>query len=158
MAVATGAALAALMVRLNVVATDKLPGSVAVTVTEKGEPVVVVGVPLITLPDRLRPAGKPVTLNVSASPSGSEKEGATFRLNIWLTVAVWLAMPVVVGAWLTGTGAVTVTLTVPEIVWLAGMVASLTNTVKVCTPTGKADTFAVLLAGGWVIVPGPLKT
>ena len=34
--------------------------------------------------------------------SASENEGATFRLKPWLTVPLWLAMPVVVGAVLLG--------------------------------------------------------
>jgi hypothetical protein len=53
------------------------------------------------------------------------------------------------GAWLT------VTLTVPEMLWLVGEVASVTSTVKVCTPAGRLDTLAVLPEG--VMVPGPVK-
>ena len=139
------------MVKLNVVATDKLPGSVAVTVTEKGEPAVVVGAPLMVLPDRLRPAGRPLAVKFRASPLGSEKEDAMFKLNAWPTVPVWLAIPVVVGLPL---GAVTVTLTVPVIVWL-GLVASVTVTVKVCTPADIPETVAVLPL--FEIAPGPLK-
>lgn len=55
-----------------------------------------------------------------------------------------------------GVSSVTVTLTVPEIVWLVGEVASVTVTVKVCTPADKPDTVAVL--SFWAIVPGPAKT
>jgi hypothetical protein len=52
----------------------------------------------------------------------------------------------------------TVTLTVPVIVWLVGVVASVTKTVKVCTPALRPDTEAVLLVEVWVMVPGPVKT
>ena len=51
----------------------------------------------------------------------------------------------------------TVTLTVPDMLWLVGAVASRATTVKVCTPAGRPDTLAVLLLGDWVIVPGPEK-
>ena len=64
-------------------------------------------------------------------------------------MAVWLALAVATGAVLT---ALTVTLAVPDMVWLVGEVASVTMTVNVCPPTGKAETLAVLLAGLWVMV------
>ena len=49
---------AGLTVIVKLVATDKLPGSVAVTVTLDTPDIL--GVPLMVLPDRLKPAGKPV--------------------------------------------------------------------------------------------------
>ena len=87
-------------VMVKLVLTLKLPGSVAVTVTVDTPDAE--GVPLMTLPLRLSPPGKPLALKVSVWPSGSLKEGATLRLNAWPTVAFWLAIPVVVGAWLVG--------------------------------------------------------
>ena len=91
---------AGLIVSMKLVLTLRLPGSVAFTVTLDTPDTK--GVPLMVLPDRLKPAGKPLAVKVSASPLGSEKEEATFRLKLTPTVPVWLAMPVVVGAWLTG--------------------------------------------------------
>jgi hypothetical protein len=59
-------------------------------------------------------------------------------------VAVWLLIALAtVGAVL---ATLTVTLTVAELVRLTGLVASLTTTVKVCTPALRPPTEAVLLA------------
>ena len=49
---------AGLTVMVKLALTDKLPGSVAVTVTFDTPEAL--GVPLMVLPDRLSPAGKPV--------------------------------------------------------------------------------------------------
>jgi hypothetical protein len=49
---------AGLTVKVKLVLTDKLPGSVATTVTLDTPDIL--GVPLMVLPDRLNPAGKPV--------------------------------------------------------------------------------------------------
>ncbi len=52
-------------VRLNVVRADKPPGSVATTVTVKGEPTGVEGTPVMVLGEtKLRPAGNPLTASV----------------------------------------------------------------------------------------------
>lgn len=59
-----------------------------------------------------------------------------------------------VGAWL---ACVTVTLTVAEMVWLVGVVASVATTVNVCTPADKSDIVAVLPFGRIVLVAGPMK-
>ena len=57
--------VAGLTVMAKLVATDKLPGSVAVTVTEKGDPTVVEGVPLMVLPLNVRPGGNPLADKVN---------------------------------------------------------------------------------------------
>jgi hypothetical protein len=57
---------AALIDKENVVVAVKLPGSVAVTVTETGDPTVVLGVPEIVAGlVKLKPDGKPETLSVN---------------------------------------------------------------------------------------------
>ena len=75
-----GATTAGLTVREKVVLTERLPGSVAFTVTVLTP--LTEGVPLITLPTELKPAGKPLIDTVNASPLGSANVLAgTVKLN-----------------------------------------------------------------------------
>ena len=58
---------AGLTVRVKLVLTERLPGSLATTVRLKGEPTVVEGVPeIVAGAVKLRPAGSPLTDKTSA--------------------------------------------------------------------------------------------
>ena len=71
---------AGLTVRVKVVLTERLPGSVAVMVTVETPDAL--GVPLMVVPARLNPAGKPVALNTrELGVSASVKVVARLRVK-----------------------------------------------------------------------------